>query len=239
MKSLTPTQREELLRTRSETLRTFRAEERKRKEGLREALLTQTRYNVCVDLGWNKHMHDKEIKSLCRQLMYSYNAIRRSVMDGRTPLALTICGIDDSIRSMLSTIANGWELWPIKISDEQLSSVHDVKKIVYLTHDAEDVLETLNESDVYVIGGIVDRNRLKGATKTKADELGVRSARLNLDSYVSMEHGTRVLTVNHCVDILIYVANGMSWNDAYKNVLPDRKGLCFTHNVNNEKSKGG
>lgn len=239
LKSLTPTQRDELLRSRSEKLRVFRAEERRRKEGFREALLTETRYNVCIDLGWNQDMHEKEIKSLCRQLMYSYNAIRRCFMDGLRPLSLTICGIDDNIRPTLSTVANGWESWPIKISDEALTCVHDAKKIVYLTHDAEDVLESLNEDDVYVIGGIVDRNRLKGATKTKADKAGVRAARLNLDSYVSMEHGTRVLTVNHCVDILIYVANGTSWGEAYKKVLPDRKGLSFTPTSTADSSQSG
>lgn len=50
---------------------------------------------------------------------------------------------------------------------------------------------------VYIIGGIVDRNRLKGVTYKKAQEQGIATAKLPLDKYVEMGASTRVLTVNH------------------------------------------
>lgn len=228
LKTLPAAQRQQILKSRTETLRTLRVDERARKEGLRQALTTGTQYNVCIDLGWNSQMREKELKSVCRQLMYSYNALKKCVMEGHRPVSLTICGVDESVRPMMNTTANGWELWPILVTDASLTAMHDTSKIVYLTHDAEEVLHTLSPDDVYVIGGIVDRNRLKGATWEKARQLGTRAARLNLDTKVSIEHGTRVLTVNHCVEILLHVANGMSWGDAYMKVLPERKGLTTT-----------
>ena len=39
---------------------------------------------------------------------------------------------------------------------------HD--KIVYLTGDAEEELEEFDPEEVYIIGGIVDHNRLKNIT---------------------------------------------------------------------------
>merc|ERR1719183_1385614 len=39
---------------------------------------------------------------------------------------------------------------------------------VYLTADTDDILEEIDPNKVYIIGGIVDRNRLKEATYKKA-----------------------------------------------------------------------
>lgn len=50
---------------------------------------------------------------------------------------------------------------------------------------------------VYIIGGIVDRNRLKGITYKKAVEHGIETGKLPLDQVVNMGGATRVLTVNH------------------------------------------
>jgi tRNA (guanine9-N1)-methyltransferase len=50
---------------------------------------------------------------------------------------------------------------------------------------------------VYIIGGIVDRNRLKGATYNRAIADGIATAKLPLDDYLQMGSATRVLTVNH------------------------------------------
>lgn len=234
-------------------------------EGNRISKGNGTRYEVCIDLGWNEQMAEKERKSLCRQLMYSYNSIRKCVCDDdgdedevngsssvsdrevrpietnvedplyeqqpkqrrMVPLKLIICGVDEHLEPSLDTSANGWRGWPITVSRQSLAGFYKEKKksLVYLTHDAEEVLDELRDDEVYVIGGIVDRNRLKGITMAKAKEMGIRAARLNLDTNVSLEHGTRVLTVNHCVDILLHRANGRSWADAYLQVLPERKGL--------------
>lgn len=50
---------------------------------------------------------------------------------------------------------------------------------------------------VYIIGGIVDRNRLKGISFKKAIAQDIDTARLPLDENLCMGQSTRVLTVNH------------------------------------------
>lgn len=225
LKHLSEEERQQILSERIQTMRAGRAEERERKAKLKKAFSDGTKYNVCIDLGWNDHMFDKERKSLARQLAYSYSALRKGVEDDLTPVKLSICGIDDVMKPVMTFAACGWEVWPFAMSQQSLLQMHSQCQVVYLTHDSENVLQSLDPDDVYVIGGIVDRNRLKNATMNKAKELGVRTARLNLDSHVSMEHGTPVLTVNHCLEILLYSANGMSWRDAYLKVLPPRKGI--------------
>merc|ERR1711935_1018033 len=59
------------------------------------------------------------------------------------------------------------------------------RTIVYLTSDSEKTLELLEDNTVYVIGGIVDRNRLKRATIDRAEqELNVETAKLPLQEYL-------------------------------------------------------
>lgn len=183
---------------------------------------------VCVDVGWEGVMGEKEERSLARQLAYSYSAVRKAVERGERPLALSVAGLGESVRRAMHFTASGWEMWPFPVVEDALTKLHPARNVVYLTHDAEDVLEQLEPNDIYVIGGLVDRNRLKGATLQRAKELEVRAKRLSLDEEVSLAHGTPVLTVNHCVEIMLHAANGKSWRDAYIAVLPVRKGLDFT-----------
>lgn len=225
LRELPAEERERVMKERIQTMRTGRAEDRERRAQVKDILENHTRFAVCIDLGWNDQMYEKEQKSLARQLAYSYNAMRRCAENNLVPLSMSITGIDDVIKPVMTSAAQGWETWPIKLSEKDLVDTHSRENLVYLTHDADDVLQALDPDAVYVIGGIVDRNRLRCATMDKANQLGIKTARLNLDRNISLQHGTPVLTVNHCVEILMYAANGMSWRDAYLKVLPVRKGL--------------
>jgi len=86
--------------------------------------------------------------------------------------------------------------------------------VVYLTHDAEEVVWEFKAGVVYIVGGLVDRNRHKGVTASKAAKLGLAVARLPLEETfegdaqgdikqgVGMKRKARVLTTNKCVDLL-------------------------------------
>lgn len=225
LKSLPADEREKILAERIKNMRASRAGDLEKRLQVRNVIKNETRFSVCIDLGWNQHLFEKERKSLARQLAYSYSALRKCVEGGMTPLALSITGIDDIMKPVLTFVTQGWESWPVVLTEKGLIEHHDVEKLIYLTHDADEVLQTLDPDIVYVVGGIVDRNRLHCATMNKAARLGIRTARLNLDANISLQHGTPVLTVNHCVEILVHVANGKSWKEAYTNVLPVRKGI--------------
>ena len=95
-------------------------------------------------------------------------------------------------------------------------------KLVYLTSDSPDTLTTWDRSAVYIIGGIVDRNRLKGATYTKAQAQGIATARFPLQEYVTLG-STHVLAVNHVFDILLEFQRTNDWRTAFGAVLPQRK----------------
>ena len=65
------------------------------------------------------------------------------------------------------------------------------KSLVYLTADAEEQLEILEEDGMYIVGGLVDRNRHPQLCLKKAEELGVRTARLPIGEHLKLS-GSKV-----------------------------------------------
>ena len=131
--------------------------------------------------------------------------------------------------------------WDARPYTEVFAAQQRAGRLVYLTSEAEDVLREIEPDTVYVIGGIVDHNRLKGLTHREATARGVRTARLPLAETVDMA-SRKVLTINHCYEVLLAYANIRAlqqrraaagaqplspmqcWARAVTAVLPARKG---------------
>lgn len=96
---------------------------------------------------------------------------------------------------------------------------------MYLTADSPNTITKLRRDKVYIIGGIVDRNRFKGITYQKALEQGIETAKLPLDIVLEMGSATRVLTVNHVFEILAQFSEVKDWAQATLAALPLRKGV--------------
>lgn len=82
----------------------------------------------------------------------------------------------------------GFDKWLIeKETRSYIEALRDQKdNLVYLTADSETVLDELDLKKIYIIGGLVDRNRWKGITMKKAGEQGIQTAKLPIDSYMKM-----------------------------------------------------
>ncbi|CAN6253458.1 unnamed protein product [Urochloa humidicola] len=88
--------------------------------------------------------------------------------------------------------------------------------------DAETVLDDLDMSKIYIIGGLVDRNRWKGITQKKAAEQGIQSAKLPIGNYLKMS-SSQVLTVNQVFEIMLKFVETRDWKTAFFHVIPQRK----------------
>lgn len=105
-------------------------------------------------------------------------------------------------------------------------AVFDPASIVYLSPDAEEALDEVVETNVYVVGGIVDRNLHRGLTLGAAEAGSARAARrLPFDEHLpEVPRGDRVLTVCACVGVLMGVHAGQGWREALEKSVP-RKGV--------------
>ncbi len=182
----------------------------------------ETSFQVCIDCSYEASMTTKEIGSLSNQIRYCYSANKKS----SHPLHLSVSSLVGQTYENLSRVEgfpDNWKERGFQCSQRSLTEMHIQKeRIVYLTSDSETVLNDLDDSKIYVIGGIVDRNRLKRAAINKANELGVDTARLPIDEHLKL-CATKVLTCNHVFEILQKYKDHKDWKKALLEVLPARK----------------
>jgi tRNA (guanine9-N1)-methyltransferase len=184
-----------------------------------------TSFKVCIDSGFEDLMTWKEKNSLASQIRYCYAVNKKS----DNPVYISVSGLTESgvTCEQLAKVEGFPDQWnsAFSCSAEPLEKMHDKSKLVYLTSDSDHTLEHLDDSKVYVIGGIVDRNRLKRTTVEKANELGIATAKLPIEDHLKL-CATKVLTVNHVFEILLkYRQHGSDWKKALLDVLPDRKDI--------------
>ena len=97
------------------------------------------------------------------------------------------------------------------------------RRLVYLSPDAEEVLEDVEEDTAYVIGGIVDlAARGVAWSLPKATALGIRTARLpireNLPSVTN-----QILNIDTALKVLCEKYSGKDWEEALRAALPTRQ----------------
>lgn len=181
-------------------------------------------FAVCVDCAFEDQMTKKEIHSLGLQLRYCYASNKRS----SHPIQLSMASLSGETRSVLDKVdgfPEQWEARAFSHSDQSLEKMYASQKdqLVYLTSDSEHTLTTMDKDKTYVIGGIVDRNRLKRAALGRAETLGIATAKLPISQHLELVT-TKVLTCNHVFEILLKVnENGGNWKQAMLDVLPHRK----------------
>ncbi|KAG7374629.1 tRNA guanine-1-methyltransferase [Nitzschia inconspicua] len=195
----------------------------KRQEKWRENFETQGgEFQVCLDCSFEDQMTYKELNSLASQIRYCYATNRRA----KHPVRVTVTSLRGKTQEILQNVAglDRWEHREFYQTDKDvLSAYSDKARLVYLTSDSTNILQTLEEDKIYIIGGIVDRNRLKRATIDRAESLGIATAKLPISDHLDIT-ATKVLTCNHVFDILVkWKECNKDWKKTLLEVLPNRK----------------
>eukprot|EP00261_Vitis_vinifera_P004166 XP_002270008.3 PREDICTED: tRNA (guanine(9)-N1)-methyltransferase [Vitis vinifera] len=175
--------------------------------------------NIVVDLDFSDLMTPNEINSLVQQIMYCYAVNRRCA----SPCHLWLTGCNGKMGSQLQRLP-GFDKWIIeKENQSYIEALQDEKhNLVYLTADSETILDELDPKKIYIVGGLVDRNRWKGITMKKAQEQGIQTAKLPIGNYLKMS-SSQVLTVNQVIEILLKFLETKDWRASFFQVIPQRK----------------
>jgi tRNA (guanine9-N1)-methyltransferase len=190
--------------------------------------LATASFQICLDCSFESKMTDKEIASLASQIRYCYAYNKKS----KIPSLWVATSLNGSTLGLLQK-ETGFTEWSNRAfvgTSESLPEYYQdhLEKVVYLTSDSDHTITTLEHDKIYVIGGIVDRNRLTRAAMDCAEALGVATARLPLDEHLAKMPATPVLTCNHVFDILLkYKEHDGDWGKALQEVLPVRKEAGF------------
>ena len=94
--------------------------------------------------------------------------------------------------------------------------------MIYLTAEADEDINEVEPGMIYVIGGMVDRNRLPGICHERAKKLNLKTRRIPIRENIKF-NARCVLTVNHVFEILLNRLNGKNWQESLLSVLPNRK----------------
>lgn len=199
----------------------------------KELKMTKMEFSACqiqvaIDMSLNHLMTDAEMSKTLKQLHRCYYLNRRA----SSPLQFYITSVDSALKQRMSVNA-GCLNWDVYYKEENYLDVFGVDNIVYLTSESDNVLDTLEESKTYIIGGLVDHNRHKGICHKLALEKGSSHARLPIDKFLIMK--TRnVLTIDQVFEIILRITEGLSWQEALIKVLPKRKGAAVKKTDNTD-----
>ena len=184
-------------------------------------------------------MSRKEVHSLALQLRYCYASNKRT----KQPVRISLASLSGETRAVLDKVCGFPEQWEARAfsqSEQPLGEMFQERKdnLIYLTSDSEHTLDKLEDEKIYVIGGIVDRNRLRRAAIDQAESLGIKTAKLPITEHLEL-FTTKVLACNHVFDIILKVKeNGNDWKQAMLDVLPHRKDAKSKCDVATETVRG-
>eukprot|EP00051_Salpingoeca_urceolata_P017521 m.239480 g.239480 ORF g.239480 m.239480 type:complete len:477 (+) comp18978_c0_seq5:108-1538(+) len=174
-------------------------------------------YRIVVDASFEEFMVEKDIVKLYQQVRFSYAVNRRS----EKPVQYYITSYGGVLKARCDMNDSGGR-WDIHLRNEHYTEVFDKADIVYLSSESETVLNELDETKAYIIGGLVDHNKHKGLTHRMAVEQGVAHARLPIGEFIKMA-SRKVLTVNHVFEIMLHFSIHKDWEKAFFSVIPQRK----------------
>jgi tRNA (guanine9-N1)-methyltransferase len=252
-------------------------EQQKAAQAANRAAALTSAHTLVIDCAFEPLMEPREVKSMVHQFTQCYAANTRAQVPAR--LCLTglggslaaglsaVCGADSwpvratqaplhahaccHARRRLTRARPHPHAQLVRDARSYLDVFAERReRLVYLTADSPHELEALSPDDIYIVGGIVDRNRHKArargarrcapASGTRADALprrrvaaqnltldkataeGIRHARLPIQQHMKLA-GSHVLTVNQVVDLLLAWLALRDWRAACERAVPKRK----------------
>ena len=176
-------------------------------------------HRIAVDFSFSHLMTSIEMSQNAKQLLH----ILKINSTTPTPIQLHVTNYQGCITQHVLHQGKKLRADSVHVSPYHLTEVFKRKEIVYLSGDSDNVLETIDPSLVYIIGGLVDsRKNIKGASLTAATDAGVRHARLPLSEYI-IQDTPRPIPVNQIFSILLKYIVSNNWLHAISSTIPPKR----------------
>ncbi|XP_066460487.1 tRNA methyltransferase 10 homolog B [Eleutherodactylus coqui] len=198
------------------------------KERLLAAKVSGSR--LCIDLSMTDHMSKKEISRLAAQIRRLYGSNKKAT----NPFWLYLTGFveDGPLHDECVRMNDGFDRYLVESTEDGFLDLFPLEAIVYLTPDSDHVLEDLDPTKVYVLGGLVDESVRKKVTFQKAKANGLQTARLPIQEYMVKKENTKnfhseILAINQVFDILCSYCETRSWPEALQAGVSPGKGFVL------------
>lgn len=176
---------------------------------------------LVFDMAYDNYMKPKELQNTVSQLLESEGWNRRDV----DPFHIYFCNlkIDGRFhRELIKRYGEKWNKLLLTATEKSHIDIFPKDSIVYLTADSPNVMTTFKHDKIYIVGAFVDKNMQPGTSLAKAKRLNLATECLPLDKYLQWDTGTKNLTLDQVIRILLCLKNNGSWEEALK-FVPKRK----------------
>jgi len=205
-------ERQRLTELREELKTTRNARKRTRKDQI-AGRMSQAAAHFAVDLNFEHMMNHKEVKSIGTQVLTMYGENCGSSFPFQLHLVGLVPGSATEAALDRATAINKWEHITTHSSPD-IPAVFPDKRIIYLSPDADDVLDRIEPDAVYVVGGLVDRNKQNNASIDRANGLGVCAQRLPIAEYAEVSR-TDFFTISDVLKILSMFGECADWASVF------------------------
>ncbi|KAJ3277948.1 tRNA (guanine(9)-N(1))-methyltransferase [Blyttiomyces sp. JEL0837] len=182
---------------------------------------------IVLDCDFESYMNLKEVQSVSTQIGRCYSVNNRGC---KHPVNLVVTGMGEGLTKSMVERHPEWNRWKMTFEEKSYMDLYSKDEMIYLSADSENLLETLDESKVYIIGGIVDKNRHKNLCQQRATAAGIKTARLPITEFLAMET-RKVLTINQVFEIMVKYLDNRDWKDAFTTAIPSRKNFVVKDGV--------
>ncbi|KAL4636300.1 mitochondrial ribonuclease P protein 1-like [Arapaima gigas] len=177
---------------------------------------------LVFDMSYEQNMSRQDMASAISQLIESEGWNRRSP----DPFHLHFCNLEPGgnyQRELLKRYgATQWDRLLITATSQHYMDLFPPSQLVYLTADSRNVLKSFDHNKVYIIGSIVDKCIHTGLSLANAKRLQLATACLPLDNFLQWDVGSKNLTLDQMIRILLTLKNGGTWGEALQ-FVPKRK----------------
>uniref|UniRef100_H0Y1B7 tRNA methyltransferase 10 homolog C n=2 Tax=Otolemur garnettii TaxID=30611 RepID=H0Y1B7_OTOGA len=176
---------------------------------------------LVFDMVYENSMKRKELQNAVSQLLESEGCNRKDV----DPFHIYFCNlkIDGAYqRELIKRYGEKWDKLLITATEKSYVDLFPKDSIIYLTADSPNVMTTFKHDKIYIVGSFVDRHMQPGASLANAKRLNLATECLPLDKYLQWDIGTKNLTLDQMIRILLCLKNTGNWEEALK-FVPRRK----------------
>ncbi len=139
---------------------------------------------LVVDLAFLNRMNFKQMKTFLKELIRGLKDNRSS----RLPFAVHLCNFSskcDKCQFMRDSLPHIFHAsYPLVISEGGYLDIFPAEKLVYLSPDSANELDSFSSEDVYVIGGLVERLSQEKLSLVRAKKDRLRHAKLPLRKHI-------------------------------------------------------
>ncbi|XP_048040647.1 tRNA methyltransferase 10 homolog B isoform X1 [Megalobrama amblycephala] len=185
---------------------------------------------LCVDLSMTDCLSAKEISRLAGQIRRLYGSNKKALQPFH--IFLTEFKEDSLLYKECVRMNDGFLNYLIDVTEESWFHLFPSEDVIYLTPDASEALEYVEEDKVYILGGLVDETIQKKISYMRAKELGIQMARLPIDEYMVKRPNpknfhSKILAINQVFQILLTFRDTKDWTKALVAGIPPGKGYML------------